>query len=274
MTFAPALPAGYRVKLSVFEGPLDLLLALVQRASLDITHVALAQVTDQFLRHVATLEGVDVGSLAEFCDTAATLMLIKSRALLPQPAEDVPPEDDAELLLERLREYRRYRDAAAGLGQRERAGLRTFARAVPPDDLPPPALVGSGSPDDLAAAFRTALAEAMRDEPERPEPGIRPHPVRLVDRFTALREELLRHGQITFRQAVLGNRPPNASPREFVIVSFMALLEMLRRQAVSVDQDELFGEIVINALPALATVATPGEEGSFDETTGIGHGDA
>jgi len=267
MTFAPALPAGYRVQLPVFDGPLDLLLALVQRAALDITRVALAQVTDQFLRHVATQGAVDAGALAEFCDTAATLMLIKSRALLPQPAEDVAPDDDAELLLARLRDYQRYRAAAQGLGERERSGLRTFARAVPSDDLPPPALAGSGSPDDLAAAFRAALAEAIREEPARPEPDLKPHPVRLIDRFSALREELLRHGRITFRQAVLGNRPAGSSPREFVIVSFMALLELLRRRAVVVEQDELFGEIVIQALPALATVATPGEEGSFAQTS-------
>jgi len=89
--------------------------------------------------------------------------------------------------------------------------------------------------------------------------------VRLVERFEALRAALLRHGRIAFRQAVLEGRPPDASPREFVIVSFLALLELLRRNAVAVVQDELFGEIAIEALDALATVATPGEEGSFAE---------
>lgn len=274
MTFAPALPSGFRVRLPVFDGPLDLLLALIQRSALDITRVALAQVTDQFLRHVAEMDAVEAGALAEFVDTAATLMLIKSRALLPHPAQAVEAEDDAERLLERLREYRRYREAAEGLGHRERAGLRTFPRTAAPDDLPPPALSGSGSPDDLAEAFRAALAEAVRAEPSRPEPGIRPHPVRLVDRFDALRGELLRSGRITFRQAVLGNRPPGASAREFVIVSFLALLELLRREAVSVRQDELFGEIVIEALPALATVATPGEEGTFGEDADHAHATA
>jgi len=265
MTFAPALPSGFRVRLPVFDGPLDLLLALIQRAALDITAVALAEVTDQFLRHVAEMDAVEPGALAEFIDTAATLLLIKSRALLPQPTEAVEAEDDAELLLERLREYKRYREAAEGLGRRERAGLRTFPRTAAPVDLPPPALSGSGSLEDLTAAFRDALAEAVRTEPPRPEPGIRPHPVRLVDRFDDLRAALLRGGSISFRQAVLGDRPPGASAREFVIVSFMALLELLRRNAVTVRQDELFGEIVIEALPALATVATPGEEGSFGE---------
>ncbi|MEO8084347.1 MAG: ScpA family protein [Ardenticatenales bacterium] len=260
---------GFQVRLPEFEGPLDLLLTLIQRASLDISRIALAHVTDAFLRYVGALEAIDVQEIAEFCDVAGTLMVIKSRTLLPAPPGDEPDEDaDAAELLERLHAYRRLRKAAEALGQREAAGYRTYPRAAPPPEvvLPPPA-PGEATADVLAAAFRAAIAEARlmalgTDDPTGAAP--RPHPVRLAERFEALRGLLLARGRLTFREVVLGGCPPNVSPREFVIVSFLALLEMLRRWAVSVRQSELFGEILIEAQAGLADVPVPGERATLD----------
>ena len=256
----------YRAELEVFEGPLDLLLSLIRKGSLPITEVALAKVTDGFLRYLETLEAIDAGALADFCETAATLMLIKSRAILPRPPEDdLDEEDDARELVERLRAFRHYRRTAERLGERERGGKRAFARVAPAEVVP--SARGEIEPSALAAAFREALEEAEREALEETEeqPRVQPQRVRLIDRFNNIREILLEKQRITFREVIIGGRPRGAEPREFVIVSFLALLELLRRFAVAVRQDDLFGEIEIHALDGLKTVSAPGEEGSFME---------
>lgn len=266
---APLPRAGFVVRLPEFEGPLDLLLTLIQRASLDISLIALARVTDSFLHYMGALEAIDAGEIAEFCDVAGTLMVIKSRTLLPAPPGDEPDEDaDAAELLERLHAYGKLRKAAEALGQREAAGYRAYPRAAPPPEVaPPPPAPGEASADVLAAAFRAAMAEArLMADAAGDEAGTapRPHPVRLAERFEALRGLLLARRRLTFREVVLGGCPPGVSPREFVIVSFLALLEMLRRWAVSVRQSELFGEIFIEAQAGLADVPVPGERATLD----------
>jgi len=265
---AGAEEQAFRVHLEVFEGPLELLLTLVRRESLDITRVALARVTDSFLRYMEALEAIDPGVLADFCETAAALMVYKSRALLPREGGDIDDDEiDPDELVARLRAYKHYRAMAQQLGQRERSGMRAYARLAQPVGLPPPATRGDVPPEALAEAFRTALAEAeaqaAREEPLAPD--TRPPRVRLVERFDIIRGILLERESATFAELVIAGRPQGVAAREFVVVSFLALLELLRRWAVVVRQDELFGEIVIEARPALATVASPGEEGSFSD---------
>ncbi len=237
-TLAPA----WRVRLDVFEGPLDLLLTLVQRQSLDITTVALAQVTDQYLRYLAALESVDPAGLAGFCEVAATLMLLKSRALLPRPPEaGGEAEDEAQGLAERLRQYQRIRAAAEHLGERERSGLRAYTRAATPPELPRFLEPGQVSLDDLARAFEAALAETVavaEDEPTL----VKPNRVRLRDRLAVIRQLLVQRRRVTFREVLMGDGAPS---REVVVVSFLAVLELWRRRFIQAVQTELFGEIVI-----------------------------
>jgi segregation and condensation protein A len=230
----------WRVHLEVFAGPLDLLLTLVQRQSLDITTVALAQVTDQYLRYLAVLEGVDAAGMAEFCEVAATLMLLKSRALLPRPPEPEPDEADAaEALAERLRQYQRIRAAAEHLGERERSGLRAYPRAAPPPEVPKRLEPGNVSLDELAQAFAAALAEVPPAPAPEPE-LVRPNRVRLRDRLGAIRQLLVDRRRVTFHEVLLGDARPT---REYVVVSFLAVLELLRRRVIQAVQTELFGEI-------------------------------
>ncbi len=245
----PALagpPAAWRVRLEVFEGPLDLLLTLVQRQALDITTVALARVTDQYLRHLETLEVADAAGMADFCEVAALLILIKSRALLPRPPEPAPDEEaDAEALAERLRQYQRIRQTAEVLGERERSGLRAFVRVATPPDLPPRLEPGDVSPADLARAFEAALAEAQV-APEPEPPAVKPNPVRLRDRLGDIRRLLAARRRVTFREVLLGNARPT---REYIVVSFLAVLELLRRTLIQAVQSELFGEILLELKP-------------------------
>ncbi len=234
----------YKVRLEVFEGPLDLLLTLVRRQELDITTVALAQVTDQYLSYLALLEEIDLGALAEFCQVAATLVLIKSRALLPTTVGRGNSEEedaDAQELAERLRAYRRFRQAAEQLGKRQQAGLRAYVRVATPPDLPARLEPSDISVADLADAFEAALAEAIAHAEPEPVTGVRPHPVLLADRLIAIREALAARKRISFREVLVGDR----CDREFIIVSFLAVLELLRRRHVRSVQAELFGEILL-----------------------------
>ena len=134
---------SYQVQLPVFEGPLDLLLHLIQQQQLDITTIALAQVTDQYLAYLAVRKKAALDSpsdqehvsdeLAGFLAVAARLLLIKSRALLPRPpAETDEDEDDGQDLVEQLRLYRRFKEMAAYLSERDQESLHMYARTLPP----------------------------------------------------------------------------------------------------------------------------------------------
>ena len=109
----------FQLRLPVFEGPLDLLLYLIEREELDITAVSLVQVTGQYLSHLRSGEQIDADALAEFIVIGARLIYLKSRALLPQPQADEEVEELGEDLVQRLREYRRFKEAAGHLKELE-----------------------------------------------------------------------------------------------------------------------------------------------------------
>ena len=155
-------PSFYEVQLPVFSGPLDLLLHLIERDELDITAVSLIAVTDQYLAQVKQLTGEPLEQLMDFLSIGARLLLIKSRALLPQSselAEGEEEEDPAESLARQLRIYRRFKVAAGFLASREQMGMRTYLRVAPP-----PALEQNV---DLVGVDLDTLLSALRNVVER-----------------------------------------------------------------------------------------------------------
>jgi segregation and condensation protein A len=254
--------------MEVFDGPLDLLLVLVRRGGLEISCVALAQVTDQFLSYLSRLEAIDPSAIAAFCEEASTLMVIKSRTLLPRPPQVEPDEDaDALALVERLRAYRQFKQVATGLGRREQGGLRAYARVAPLPDLPPKLDPGDVSAADLAAAFRAALAEADRQAAAEPPlgPPVPAPRLRLADRLVEIRSMLGERGRVTFREVLLGGR----TDREYIIVSFLAVLELLRRAVIRAVQSDLFGEIVVELRPEAAAALAGGVAGTEPQDEGL-----
>ncbi|MER3544305.1 MAG: hypothetical protein C4311_06790 [Chloroflexota bacterium] len=230
----------YRVQLPVFEGPLDLLLYLIERQELDITQVSLARVTDQYLEYLQRMEERRAGELAEFLVIAAKLLLIKSRALLPQPPPPPEPgeEDVGKELVRQLAAYKRFKEVAAALRQREEEGWRSFVRLAPPKIEPPLEL--HLALDELVALVRQALAI----EPETPPVGrVGPPPQRisLEERLVAVEAAVTQAGRLTFR-ALLSE----AASRLEIIVTLLAVLELLKRQRIRVEQASLFGEIWIS----------------------------
>ncbi len=238
----------YAVTLPSFSGPLDLLLRLIEREELDITTIALAQVADQFLAHVRSLDEPEPRALAEFVSMAARLLLIKSRALLPRPAAEdrpAPSEDgDAEALARQLREYKRYKQVAAVLRAWQEEGRRTFLRLAPVqvelDLAPPPA---SHTIAELIAALQRRLQLALPlEEAAVLSLGPRLTVAQVVER---VRERLARQAWISFDDLF-----DVAVTREDVIVTFWAVLELLKRRAITIEQPELFGTISIGRGPA------------------------
>ena len=131
MTFETESAPAFQLQLPVFEGPLDLLLHLIEREEMDITAVSLVQVTDQYLSHLRSGQQIDATALAEFIAIGARLLYLKSRALLPQPAVDEEEEEElGDDLVQRLREYRRYKEAAGTLREIEEMGLRETVKVM------------------------------------------------------------------------------------------------------------------------------------------------
>jgi segregation and condensation protein A len=232
-------PGGPRldVKTPVFEGPLELLLALVEREELDIFQVSLARVTDAYLAEISAREVGDPQEMAEFLWMAARLLLIKSIRLLPG---EPPTEEETDLLgweeevRQRLEEYRAYKQMAAELMQR--ADNDSFA-------FPPPARpIEAGGQEEplevelLLVAFNSVLAR------------IPPRPLVVIGRTWTLEEKLdaitarLRDGPIELVELIL-----ESEDRLEAVITFVAVLELLRRSQVSVKQSERFGPIHVMA---------------------------
>jgi segregation and condensation protein A len=236
-------PTSYTVQLPIFNGPLDLLLQLIEREELDITKVSLAQVTDQFLSYLKVLETLNLGDLADFLAISARLVLIKSEALLPRPVERAPGEEDpGEELARQLLAYKKYKQIAAALHEREAANLRTYLRLAPPPKVEKTLDLSAVTPLDLLEAVRRALALV----PDKPALGtvVAPPTVTIRDQIRLIANSLKEQGGRVVFQKLL----ESAQSRMEVVVTFLATLELIKRRRIEVRQAELFGEIELVSL--------------------------
>ncbi len=229
----------YTIHLPVYEGPLDLLLELIQRAELDITKIALAQVTDQYLAYLRQAQEHKLADLSAFLVIAARLLQIKSEALLPRPPERDPGEEDpGEALAQQLIAYRRFKRIARYLAERQQAGLRTFVRLAPPP-LPESKLdLGDITLQDLRRAMQHALATAPSPQPL--SQAVAPHRIRIRDKIHLILEALRRERRTTFRKLLKRVRS-----RLEIVVSFLAMLELVKQRQIDARQEHIFGEIEI-----------------------------
>jgi segregation and condensation protein A len=228
----------YQVQLPIFEGPLDLLLHLVEREELDITKVALAQVTDQYLAYLAELERRQVKELADFLVVAAKLLLIKSLALLPRPPVLAPEvEDVGDELMRQLQAYKRFKQIAGLLHEREKQGLHSYVRIAPMPHLEPQLDVG----DVTLSELLVIVQEVLDATPAPPvDDVVTAIAVTIADQITRIEEELTKRRQVRFREFL-----SEAITRVEVIVTLLAVLELIKQERVRVRQEELFGEILI-----------------------------
>lgn len=226
----------YHVRLEQFEGPLPLLLSLIEKEKLDITRLALATVADQYLEHLARENDVPLPHLSQFLSVASRLLLLKSRALLPILSFTEEEEDEIEDLEWRLREYKRYKEASVKLGGLFLLGHRSFHRESfvnVPEVFAPPSNV---SVVNIREAF-FAVLESIHI-PVSLNEHIVEEVVTLEERVAFLEMRIEQCFEAAFSDIAMESRD-----RIEIVVSFLALLELVRRRTFEVDQGELFGEI-------------------------------
>jgi segregation and condensation protein A len=232
------MPSRYEIQLPVFEGPLDLLLHLIEREELDITTVALALVTDQYLAYLEQQEQRQAKELANFLSVAAKLLLIKSLVLLPRPPTlPSEAEDIGEELVRQLQIYKRFKEIAALLHERETHGLHGYVRIAPLPRLEPQLDLGDVTLHYLLAAVQEAL-DAVPTSPVGEV--ITPITVTIAEQITRIEEQLARRRQVRFREVL-----SEATTRVEIIVTLLALLELIKQDRAQVRQERLFGEIFI-----------------------------
>jgi segregation and condensation protein A len=213
------------------------LLQLIERAELDITKLALAQVTDQYLEHLQSLRERAAEDVSAFLVIAAKLLQIKSEALLPRPpVREVGEENPAEALARQLLAYKRYKEIAQTLQAREAAGLRTYLRLAPPPKVQGVLDLSEYTLNDLVNAVRSAFAQAD-NRPELKTVVAAPR-ITIRDRIKHIVGKIKITQHTSFRQ-LLGNR----HTRLEVVVTFLAMLELVKRRYLKAQQESLFGDI-------------------------------
>ena len=250
---------GYQIFTDVYEGPLDLLLDLIERAELDITTLALAQVTDQYLAYMHELQDRSIAEVSSFLVIAAKLLQIKSAALLPRPETSISKseeEDVGEALARQLLLYKRFKELGQMLDTRANAGLRTYLHVAPVPKFPTKFDLSGVSLQDLVSVAREVLSLNMKMKPLSEVVSL-PR-VTIRERIRFILTKLKELGSTTFSSLF-----PVRSSRIDLVVTFLAVLELIKQRIISVQQSELFGEI--NMAPAGAMDENPDIEIEFED---------
>jgi segregation and condensation protein A len=244
--FSPR-PATYSVELPAFSGPLDLLLHLIERNELDITAISLAAVTEQYLAAMELVREERLAQLMDFLVIAAKLLLIKSRALLPRPAalfpEDEALEDPAETLARQIRNYKRFKEVASWLGDRESQGVRTFLRVAPPPQIDGTLDLTGISIDTLSAALKAAIERSANVNGNLGSTVTQPK-FTLEGQVAHLRSRLGTGRRVLFADLL----SPAGTTWSELSVTLLAVLELMKREEISARQTVMFGPIELIAL--------------------------
>ncbi|HJN91877.1 MAG TPA: ScpA family protein [Dehalococcoidia bacterium] len=256
-----------QLRLPGYEGPLQLLLDLIESQELDISEFSLVQVADQYMDQLQQLEARAADDLpeaiTEFIVIGSKLILLKSRAMLPRDPEPFIDDDEEDIgreLVEMLEEYRRYRDAVSVLGTIDKSGLRSFGPTAPPEvEMPTP----KGLPDDVTLELLTklvqeAMTRAQKREQSHPEVELARDVVTVKDKIQDLRARLMSGRPVSFRSWIA-----EARTRVEVIVTFMAILELYKGRAVEMVQADDYGDILVETKPGA----------NWDEVEGEGFAD-
>jgi len=229
----------YKVKLEIFEGPLDLLLYLIKKEEVDIYDIPIEKITKQYLEYLDLFKVLDLEVAGEFLVMAANLIYIKSRSLLPvdqQPPEETAEEDDPRWeLVRQLLEYKKFKDAAGQLQVREATQENLFARVPEQPDTPAERPLGEVSIFDLINAFQGVLKRLDKKEDLR---EIFEENFSVSDKIDLIMRITASGMSLKFTELFA-----HAASRTEVVVTFLALLELIRLKQLRILQPETFGEI-------------------------------
>jgi len=238
----------YNFKVEAFEGPLDLLLHLIHRYEIDIYNIPVAEITEQYLSYIHTMKDLQLDVASEYLVMAATLLQIKSKMLLPKQEEDVPDngedfiDDPRQELMERLIEYKKYKQVAAELKEREQERAQLYTR--PPIDFTSfqqeeeTSLPLDITLYDMLAAFQKLM---RRKKPKRPvTTRIARQEIPIEQRMSDILQQLeTAEGRQSFSDLFVDEE------REVMVVTFLAILELMKNQQIIIEQEHNFDEIFL-----------------------------
>ncbi len=228
-----------KVQVQEFNGPLDLLLHLIEQQEMDITQIALAAVTEQFLQHIKTLEVLDPTQLADYLSVAAKLLVIKSKAILPTLELDKEDEEIAIDLEQRLLLYKQFKEAAKYLHSLDNKRKQSFTRGITFEErinfYPDPDV----NIDSLHASILGILKQ-LEEINNLPKATVK-EAISIQEKISSLQSMLSE--KIETR---LSDLLATAKDKTEVIVTFLALLELIKQRILSVEQEQIFSEIIIN----------------------------
>lgn len=232
---------NYVVRLEQFEGPLDLLLYLIQREEMDIWDIPISRITEQYLRHIEMMETLDLQPAGDFLVMAATLMRIKARMLLPvqRTNEEGTEEDPRRELVQRLLEYKKFKEAARKIEERETQRANQFTRPIDPAFVEEMKKEGDEVTLDInMSSLMKALAAVLGRFEEVVTHEVQLEPVSLDEKVEMLRARLQERGRIAWAELFEGVRS-----RIEVIVTFIAILELAKGGAVRIHQADNYSEL-------------------------------
>jgi len=234
---------GYKLKLEIFEGPLDLLLYLIKKDDIDINDIPISQITEQYMQYINMMKMLDLDVVGDFLVMAATLMQIKSKMLLPpvpneQPEEEIDPRDE---LARRLLEYKKFKEIAEALKQKETLRQDFFGRNIDPDAL---AQLKEESKEIYYEAslfdLISALSEALKKAPEEVIHEIITEEFTVEKKLHDILHLLLKESSIRLHDLF-----QRARTKIEIIVTFLAVLELIRLKELIAVQKGVFGEIEV-----------------------------
>jgi segregation and condensation protein A len=245
---------GIAYKLQVFEGPLDLLLHLIEKNKVDIYDIPIVTITEQYLDYVGQMQENDMDVMSEFLVMAGMLLQIKSKMLLPREEKEEEEEEDPRAeLVRRLLEYKMYKYAALELKDMELDASRSFYKkpTIPKEvseykeEVDPAQLVDGMTLSMLNDIFKSIMRKQVdKIDPIRSKFGtIEKEEINIEDRMIQVREQVRGLKGINFR-TLLESQPTRMN----IIITFMSILELMKVGAITIRQEEIFGEIVIDSL--------------------------
>ena len=231
--------SAYQVKLENFEGPLDLLLYLIKDSKVEIEDIKLAEVTEQYLKYMEDLDQIDMEKAAEFIEIAATLLEIKSKYLIPQEKQaEIDVDDPEQRLLMRLKEYKLFKEAGEKLKEQENVNRLYKNPDETVNDFK--IVLKQMNLDNLLNAFTNLLSRSSIEKAVEETKTIERDRWTVEEKEFEIRTLIMQKEKMMFSEIV-----GKDFTRGEIITTFMALLELLKRQEISVEQEDQFGEIFI-----------------------------
>jgi segregation and condensation protein A len=241
---------AYQIKINNFEGPFDLLFHLIEKAEVDIYDIPIAEITNQYLEYIYQMESLDLDVASEFVLMAATLIQIKSKMLLPNepsPLDEIAVaiDDPRAELIEKLLEYKRYKEASAQLKVMEEKYINVFYKhAEIIDDIEEENILKDISLDDILRAFKDVIDRFTSSQNiDNLERQILPEEYTVDDKMNDIREYMNINKKVLFSDLLT-----MSIDRLEAIITFLALLEMIRLREIIVYQTKVYGEIILEGV--------------------------